>query len=82
MSLLVICSSKSRLSQNEIDAFNVSYGGLSIKNNDKNHDRYLIIDDLLFYHIGSSINYLGRRFTQITLIEDEDIIDVLKRRIK
>lgn len=82
VSLLVICSSKSRLSQNEIDVFNASYGGLSIKNNDKNHDRYLIIDDLLFYHIGSSINYLGRRFTQITLIEDEDIIDVLKRRIK
>ena len=81
VSLLLITSSKNKLSQIDIDAFNEECGGLTVKNDDRHHDRYLIIDDYLFYHLGSSVNYLGKKLSQITKIEDEDIKNLLRKRI-
>ena len=74
-------SSRTKLSQLDIDLFNDKYGDLSVTINDSYHDRYLIIDDLIFYHLGASINYLGKKLSQITKIEDEDIKNLLRRRI-
>ena len=79
--LKVITSSKSRLSQADIAAFQGSYGNLTIVLDENYHDRYLIVDSAYFYHLGSSINYLGKRFSQITLIEDADVKRVLANRI-
>ena len=79
--LSIICSSKRKISKADIDSFNAQYGNLSILNDDRYHDRYLILDKEVFYHLGSSINYLGKRLSQITLIIDEDIKDALLKRI-
>ena len=49
---------------------------------DKIHDRYLIIDDSTYYHIGTSFNYIGNKFTQIDKMEDEEMIEVIKNRCK
>lgn len=81
VSLLLITSNKQKLSQIDIDAFNEEYNGLTVKIDDRHHDRYLIIDDYLFYHLGSSVNYLGKNLSQITKIEDEDIKNLLRKRI-
>ena len=81
VSLLLITSNKNKLSQIDIDTFNVEYGGLIVKIDDRHHDRYLIIDDYNFYHLGSSVNYLGKKLSQITKIEDEDIKNLLRKRI-
>ena len=61
--------------------FNEKYGGLSFKTNNSYHDRYLVIDDEIFYHLGSSINYLGKRFSQIDKIVEEDVKELLRKRI-
>ncbi len=79
--LKIIVSSKAKVSQVDIDLFNQEYGNLSVTHDDNYHDRYLIIDSTYFYHLGASINHLGKRFTQITLIEDEDVKEVLKDRV-
>lgn len=79
--LKIITSSKANLSQIDIDLFNNDYGDLMVIISDNYHDRYLIIDDVYYYHLGCSINYLGRRFSQITLIIDEDVKNILKNRI-
>ena len=81
VSLLFITSNKSKISQIDIDLFNESYSGLTVKVDDRHHDRYLIIDDYLFYHLGSSVNHLGKKLSQITKIEDEDIKNLLRKRI-
>ena len=79
--LTIITSGKTKISQRTIDIFNEKYGGLSFKTNNSYHDRYLVIDDEVFYHLGSSINYLGKRFSQIDKIVEEDVKELLRKRI-
>ena len=79
--LLVITSSKAKLKDNEISAFNTQYGNLTVVIDNKIHDRYLILDDEMFYHLGSSINHLGKRLTQITLMEDSEAVEVIHKRV-
>ena len=81
VSLLLFTSDRTKLSQLDIDSFNDNYGGLTIVINNDYHDRYLVIDDFIFYHLGSSINYLGNKFAQIDKIEDKDIKNLLRKRI-
>ena len=39
-----------------------------------------MLDDEMFYHIGGSINYLGKKLSQITLIEDSDVVEALSKK--
>ena len=80
-SLIIVTSSKSKLNKTDIKTFSGEYFEPIIKYDNSYHDRYLILDNHLFYHLGSSINYLGKRFTQITLIKEKDIIEVLRNRL-
>lgn len=77
----VITSGKAKVSEQDINIFNAKNGGLSVYINNDYHDRYLIIDDLVFYHLGSSVNYMGNKFSQIDKVEDEDIKILLRKRI-
>ena len=81
LKLAVVTSSRANIGRREVASFNERYGSLEIKIDDKYHDRYLIIDNELFYHFGCSINYIGKRLSQITLIKDKDIVDTLKKRL-
>ena len=81
VSISMFTSDKTKLSQSDIEMFNEKYGGLSLFINNSYHDRYLILDDFVFYHLGSSINYLGNKFAQIDKIEDEDVKELLRKRI-
>lgn len=65
--LLIITSPKIRLTTIDINAYTKEYGELLLRVDDRYHDRFLIIDDNLFYNLGSSVNYLGKRITEITL---------------
>ena len=81
VSATIITSDKTKLSQLDVESFNNKYGGLTLIVKNNYHDRYLIIDEFIFYHLGSSINYLGNKFAQIDKIEDEDIKELLRKRI-
>lgn len=81
LNLVVVTSSRANIGRREISSFNERYGNIEIRIDDKCHDRYLIIDNELFYHLGCSINYIGKRLSQITLIKDKDIVDALKKRL-
>lgn len=79
--LIIYTSNKNRLSLENIESFNEDYGNLSINIDNQFHDRYLILDKKTFYHLGTSINYLGRKFSQISKVQDNDIKNVLLTRI-
>ena len=81
VTLVVITSSRANIGRREISSFSDRFGKIEIKIDDKCHDRYLVLDNELFYHLGCSINYIGKRLSQITLIKDEFVIDALRKRI-
>ena len=70
-----------KLSQEDIDNFNQQYKGLDINYTNMFHDRFLIIDDLLAYHIGASLKDAGKKCFAINKIEDKIIVQELLSRL-
>ena len=69
--IILITSSKTFLSEKEINKFNKQYNKLKVYKNNKFHDRYFILDKNIMYHCGTSINYAGKRMFSINLLEDK-----------
>lgn len=68
-----------RLSASDIARFNAQYGGLTVRESIRFHDRFLAIDDCRLYLIGASLKDLGRKcfaFAQL----DAGTIPELKKR--
>ena len=59
-------------------AFNQQYGGLSIRQSSAFHDRFIIVDDTDFYHLGASIKDAGRRAFMFSRIEEPDVLERLR----
>ncbi len=74
-------SSKAKLTQGDIDAFNEQYGNLEIILDDNFHDRFVIVDRKILFHLGASLNYIGKKVFAITKIEDENLLVSIKERL-
>ena len=70
-----------KLSSRDINKFNLQYPKLEIKYTDKFHDRFLIIDQELIYHIGASIKDTGKKCFGITLIKYDTIIKEILEKL-
>lgn len=70
-----------RLNEKEINAFQGQYGKLDINYTDEFHDRFLILDKKMLYHIGASIKDAGKKAFEISLNEDEKMLQSLLSRI-
>lgn len=68
VSALIYTSDISRPLRQSLNRHNRQYEPIQIKNADKIHDRFLIIDDNL-YHIGASIKDLGRKLFAFSKLE-------------
>ena len=55
----------------DIKKVNEQYGGFEIKPFSKSHDRFLIIDGEIVYHIGASLKDLGKKMFAFTKMEKE-----------
>ncbi len=76
----IYTSKKTKLNKTEINKFNAQYKNLSVYYIENFHDRFLILDKNLCYHIGASIKDLGKKSFGINKIEDEkNIKDILNR---
>ena len=58
------------------------YNNLTIINTDIFHDRFIILDNITLYNLGSSIKDIGKKCTSINKIEDKDIINNLLNKLK
>lgn len=74
-------SSKVKLTQGDINDFNRQYGGLEVKIEDSFHDRFIIVDGAILYHLGASLNYIGKKVFAITKLEDENLLVSVKERL-
>ncbi|MBR6085606.1 MAG: ORF6N domain-containing protein [Spirochaetales bacterium] len=70
-----------KLTGKEIGAFRSQYGKLEIIYTDEFHDRFLILDNKILYHVGASIKDAGRKAFEISLNEDEKILSALLSRL-
>jgi len=79
---ITICTHyKTKLSDIDINNFNMQYPFLEVKYVKAFHDRFLIIDDKEAYHIGASFKDAGKKCFGINFIEDNDILDEILKRL-
>ena len=70
-----------KLTEKEISDFKDQYGPLVIRTTDEFHDRFLILDNRVLYHIGASIKDAGKKAFEISLNEDEGILKGILSRL-
>lgn len=66
----IITKSISKQLKLDVDKYNSQYSNLKIKNSNKYHDRFLIVDTNKAYHIGASLKDLGKKvfaFSEINI---------------
>ncbi|VWL85537.1 hypothetical protein [Oceanivirga miroungae] len=80
--VIIFGSNKLKLSKIDINKFNKQYPKLELRLTDDFHDRFLVIDDEIVYHIGASVKDAGRKTFAISKWEDKDIIDTLINKLK
>ena len=69
-----------KLTETEINAFENQYGQLEIRYTNEFHDRFLILDKRMLYHIGASIKDAGKKAFEISINEDEkSLVSILER---
>lgn len=77
----IVCTAGNRLTQDDIDALNAQYPQLTIHHTRAFHDRFLILDGVIAYHVGASLKDAGKCFG-IDLIQDERLIDLLLEELR
>lgn len=77
----IIVSSKAKLTQGDVDAFVLQCGTLTVKRDDSFHDRFIVIDGKSLYHLGTSLNYVGRKTFAISELTDERLVKSVINRI-
>ena len=78
----IITKKNSLLTLQDIDRYNMQYHNLKVKYDNTFHDRYFILDNSVVYHCGASINRIGYKTFSITLINDQDICNVLIKKVE
>ena len=66
-----------KLSKLDIDKFNFQYPLLIIKEDNRFHDRFIIIDHDIIYHLGASLKDLGVKVFGINQIKDKSLLEKL-----
>ena len=69
---------KTKLTVKVVATFNAQYPKLEVKHTNIFHDRFLILDGKMVYHIGASLEDAGKKCFTVSLIKDTGI-ELLKK---
>ena len=69
---------KTKILTLDIQKFNEQYSQLIIEYTSKAHDRFLIIDNKILYHIGASLKDLGKKCFAFEIMDSAWIKEILK----
>ena len=69
---------KTKLTSQDVQTFNVQYPTLTLNFTTKTHDRFLIIDKTVIYHIGASLKDLGKKCFCFDVLDSGFISMILK----
>ena len=70
-----------RLTTQDVRSFNAQYPTLTVRHTTSMHDRFLIIDNTILYHLGASLKDLGRKCFAFELFDACFIPDILAKVI-
>jgi len=62
----------------DLRKYRFQYPDISIKQFNKSHDRFLILDKKIIYHIGASLKDLGKRWFAFSVL-DFEVTEILKK---
>lgn len=80
VAVTIYTKKRTKLTNADVENFNAQYPTLEIKYTKVFHDRFLIFDRTIAYHVGASLKDAGKKCFGINLIQDEGIIrDILQR---
>ncbi len=68
-----------RLTAQDVRSFNAQYPTLTVRHTTSMHDRFLIIDNSILYHLGASLKDLGRKCFAFELFDAGFISDILAK---
>ena len=77
----ILTSIKSNIQNIDIQKFNKEYPTLKVAITDKFHDRFVLLDNTEMYHLGASIKDLGKKCFAISKVENEEMINLIKKVI-
>ena len=79
--VLVVKNRRKNLLHNvDVAKFNAQHGNsLTVKESDRFHDRFLVIDKSILIHVGASLNYLGKKCFAFASLDKSNIPDILAR---
>lgn len=80
--VILITRKNNLLKEIDIEKYNKQYNNLKIKYDNTFHDRYIILDRDIFYHLGASINYIGNKTFSINIIEEDIVKELILDKIK
>ena len=70
MAVTIYTFTKTKLTAQDVAAFNAQYPMLEVKHTNIFHDRFLILDGKTVYHIGASLKDAGKKCFAISLMKD------------
>ncbi len=70
--------SKTEISALDIQKFNEQYPPVTLKYTENIHDRFLIIDDKILYHIGASLKDLAKKCFGFEIMDSSWIAEILR----
>ena len=77
VNVIIYTSPKTKLTPQDVQAFNAQYPTLTLNHTTKAHDRFLIIDQATMYHIGASLKDLGKKHFAFSVIDSAYIPKIL-----
>lgn len=79
--VILITKEHNNLSKLDLEKYHQEYHNLDVIYNNTFHDRYIIIDKSIVYHLGTSINNAGSKTFSINILTDKFVIDSLLDKI-
>ena len=77
VNVIIYTAPKTKLTAQDVQAFNAQYPTLTVNHTTKAHDRFLIIDKTTMYHIGASLKDLGKKHFAFSVIDAAYIPKIL-----
>ena len=69
---------KTKITSLDIQKFNEQYPILELKHTEKIHDRFLIVDNKILYHIGASLKDLGKKCFAFEIMDLSWIAEIMR----
>ena len=78
VNVIIYTDPKTKLTSQDIQTFNTQYPTITLNHTTKMHDRFMIMDSKVLYHIGASLKDLGKKCFAFEILDSSFIPDILK----